>query len=92
MAFSCGPYGSVLADGSEYNGSYADKVTVEQLMDFHRGRLQVNNSLLPFPEHLMHLASLDLHCRCKCTCTCSAGRDLADDGSYGYSAALPGSV
>ena len=41
MAFSAGPYGAALADGSEYDGSYAARVTEEQLMDFHRQRLLV---------------------------------------------------
>ncbi|CAL8471158.1 g10700 [Coccomyxa elongata] len=40
VAFSAGPYGAALADGSEYDGSYAERVTEEQLMDFHRQRLQ----------------------------------------------------
>ncbi len=42
MAFSAGPYGAALADGSEYDGSYAKNVTEEQVMDFHRQRLQVS--------------------------------------------------
>ena len=41
VAFSSGPYACALADGSEYTGSYADKVTSEQLMEFHRQKLQV---------------------------------------------------
>ncbi|BDA46550.1 Homocysteine S-methyltransferase 1 [Coccomyxa sp. Obi] len=40
VAFSAGPYGAALADGSEYDGSYAERVTEEQLVDFHRQRLQ----------------------------------------------------
>ncbi len=39
IAASIGPYGAFLADGSEYRGDYG--LTVEQLMDFHRPRLQV---------------------------------------------------
>lgn len=39
VAASIGPYGAYLADGSEYRGDYG--LTVEQLMDFHRPRLQV---------------------------------------------------
>lgn len=39
VAASVGPYGAYLADGSEYRGDYG--LTVEQLMDFHRPRLQV---------------------------------------------------
>lgn len=36
---SVGPYGAILHDGSEYNGSYADKVTKEELKKFHRVRI-----------------------------------------------------
>jgi S-methylmethionine-dependent homocysteine/selenocysteine methylase len=41
VAFSSGPYGAALADGSEYDGSYADSVTEEQLIAFHRERCMV---------------------------------------------------
>ena len=41
VAFSSGPYAAALADGSEYTGSYAERVTFEQLVDFHRRKLQV---------------------------------------------------
>lgn len=37
VAASLGPYGAVLADGSEYTGDYA--LTVEALADFHRPRI-----------------------------------------------------
>ena len=47
VAYSAGPYGAALADGSEYDGSYADRVTEEQLMDFHAKRLRVSI----FPLH-----------------------------------------
>jgi homocysteine S-methyltransferase len=39
IAASVGPYGAMLADGSEYRGNYGR--TVEQLRDFHRDRLAV---------------------------------------------------
>src|SRR5690242_19556646 len=39
VAASIGPYGAMLADGSEYRGRYGR--TVEQLRDFHRPRLRV---------------------------------------------------
>jgi homocysteine S-methyltransferase len=39
VAASVGPYGAMLADGSEYRGDYGR--TVEQLRAFHRPRLQV---------------------------------------------------
>ena len=39
VAASVGPYGAMLADGSEYRGDY--RLTVEQLRAFHRPRLEV---------------------------------------------------
>jgi homocysteine S-methyltransferase len=39
VAASIGPYGAMLADGSEYRGRYG--MTVERLRDFHRPRLEV---------------------------------------------------
>jgi len=39
IAASIGPYGAMLADGSEYRGDYGLSDT--ELMDFHRRRLQV---------------------------------------------------
>ena len=39
VAASVGPFGAMLADGSEYKGHYG--LSEEQLMDFHRPRLQV---------------------------------------------------
>lgn len=39
VAASVGPYGAMLADGSEYRGHYG--LTVEALMTFHRPRLKV---------------------------------------------------
>jgi homocysteine S-methyltransferase len=39
VAASVGPYGAMLADGSEYRGRYGR--TVEALRDFHRDRLHV---------------------------------------------------
>jgi homocysteine S-methyltransferase len=40
IAGSIGPYGASLHDGSEYSGSYADSVTKEFLMEWHRPRVQ----------------------------------------------------
>jgi homocysteine S-methyltransferase len=45
VAASVGPYGAVLADGSEYTGRYG--LTVEQLRRFHRPRLDVLASAEP---------------------------------------------
>jgi homocysteine S-methyltransferase len=39
VAASIGPYGAMLADGSEYSGDYS--LTVAELREFHRPRLEV---------------------------------------------------
>ncbi|GAA1818843.1 homocysteine S-methyltransferase [Luedemannella flava] len=39
IAASVGPYGAMLADGSEYRGAYG--LSVDELVDFHRPRLEV---------------------------------------------------
>lgn len=39
IAGSIGPYGAYLHDGSEYNGSYADKVSTEKMKEWHAPRL-----------------------------------------------------
>lgn len=36
---SVGPYGAMLHDGSEYNGSYTDKVSKEEIQNWHRTRI-----------------------------------------------------
>src|SRR3954447_2342755 len=41
VAGSVGPYGAYLADGSEYTGEYVSTVSVAELREFHRPRLQV---------------------------------------------------
>lgn len=41
VAASAGPYGAMLADGSEYHGRYGDGVGVAELTRFHRPRLEV---------------------------------------------------
>ena len=41
VAASVGPYGAVLADGSEYTGAYASRLGVAELAAFHRPRLEV---------------------------------------------------
>ncbi|XP_017069704.2 LOW QUALITY PROTEIN: homocysteine S-methyltransferase 2 [Drosophila eugracilis] len=38
---SIGPYGAYLHDGSEYSGSYADKISKEQLKEWHRTRIEI---------------------------------------------------
>ncbi|EFJ47356.1 hypothetical protein VOLCADRAFT_92147 [Volvox carteri f. nagariensis] len=40
IAFSSGSYGAYLADGSEFRGDYADSMTLQQLANFHRDRLE----------------------------------------------------
>jgi homocysteine S-methyltransferase len=41
VAGSVGPYGAMLADGSEYTGAYVAEVGVPQLRAFHRRRMAV---------------------------------------------------
>ncbi len=45
VAASVGPYGAVLADGSEYRGRYG--LTVRELVDFHRPRVEALASASP---------------------------------------------
>ncbi|XP_026818358.1 uncharacterized protein LOC113557190 [Rhopalosiphum maidis] len=37
---SVGPYGASLCDGSEYTGSYIDKIDLKELYDWHKPRIQ----------------------------------------------------
>ncbi|MGY2003037.1 homocysteine S-methyltransferase [Blastococcus sp. SYSU DS1024] len=39
VAGSIGPYGAMLADGSEYTGGYASEIGVARLREFHRPRM-----------------------------------------------------
>ena len=41
VAGSVGPYGAMLADGSEYTGGYLDDVGVRELRAFHRPRMEL---------------------------------------------------
>ena len=41
VAGSVGPYGALLADGSEYTGAYVGEVGVQELRAFHRPRMAV---------------------------------------------------
>lgn len=41
IAGSVGPYGAMLADGSEYTGAYADRLGLAGLRAFHRPRMEL---------------------------------------------------
>jgi len=41
VAGSVGPYGALLANGSEYTGDYGPDVDLQRLRDFHRPRLEI---------------------------------------------------
>jgi S-methylmethionine-dependent homocysteine/selenocysteine methylase len=41
VAGSVGPFGAMLADGSEYTGAYLDRMTVADLREFHRPRMEI---------------------------------------------------
>ncbi|KAL3846543.1 hypothetical protein ACJMK2_017522 [Sinanodonta woodiana] len=40
VAGSVGPYGASLLDGSEYTGNYIEKITSQELVDWHRPRMK----------------------------------------------------
>ncbi|MEW5302578.1 MAG: hypothetical protein WDW36_005347 [Sanguina aurantia] len=40
IAYSCGSYGACLSDGSEFHGNYAESVSIQELKDFHRMRIE----------------------------------------------------
>ncbi|KAJ7377010.1 hypothetical protein OS493_031283 [Desmophyllum pertusum] len=40
VAGSVGPYGACQHDGSEYTGKYVDNITIQELMDWHRPRVE----------------------------------------------------
>jgi homocysteine S-methyltransferase len=41
VAGSVGPYGALLADGSEYTGDYVEAISIAELRTFHRPRMAV---------------------------------------------------
>src|SRR4051812_32128033 len=41
VAGSVGPYGAMLADGSEYTGAYVDELDIAALREFHRPRMEL---------------------------------------------------
>ena len=41
IAGSVGPYGAMLADGSEYTGAYVDELDIAALREFHRPRMEL---------------------------------------------------
>jgi homocysteine S-methyltransferase len=41
IAGSVGPYGAMLADGSEYTGAYVDELGIAALREFHRPRMEL---------------------------------------------------
>jgi homocysteine S-methyltransferase len=57
VAASVGPYGAVLADGSEYRGRYG--LSVRELIDFHRPRIEVLASASPDVLALETIPDLD---------------------------------
>jgi homocysteine S-methyltransferase len=57
VAASVGPYGAVLADGSEYRGRYG--LSVRELIDFHRPRVELLASASPDVLALETIPDLD---------------------------------
>ncbi|KAI9499057.1 homocysteine S-methyltransferase 2-like protein [Zychaea mexicana] len=41
VALSMGPYGAVLANGAEYTGDYGNEISMDDLVAFHRERLDI---------------------------------------------------
>ncbi len=67
VGFSCGAYGAVLCDGSEFTGTYADTMAVQELMDWHLERLQpiIGNQDVSI-SHLLHCTTAVLHFIIQC--------------------------
>jgi homocysteine S-methyltransferase len=63
VAASIGPYGAALADGSEYRGGYG--LSVDELVEFHRGRFDVLRDAGADLLAIETLPSLD-ECRAMC--------------------------
>lgn len=55
VAGSVGPYGACQHDGSEYTGAHLSDMTEEQLMEWHRPRLQ---QLIAAGVHLIAVETL----------------------------------
>jgi len=55
VAGSVGPYGACLHDGSEYTGKYVENLTIQELMDWHRPRVE---ALLQAGVHLLALETI----------------------------------
>ena len=67
VAFSSGPYAACLADGSEYTGSYVDHTSFEQMMDFHRKKLQAGSYPANCALHVVFIAKAPLYNLCRNT-------------------------
>ncbi len=101
VAASVGPYGAYLANGAEYTGDYG--LTLDELMDFHRPRMEVLAtsgaellacetipSLLEV-EALVRLLAEFLHVHAWLSCSCVDGVHLAHGEAFGAAVELANS-
>ena len=98
VAASVGPYGASLADGSEYRGHYG--LTVEELMDFHRERMEVllNSGAdllafetIPCPKEAVALIKLLKEfpkAKAWLSFSCKSETELCDGSSFAEAVAL----
>ncbi|KAM0733324.1 Homocysteine S-methyltransferase YbgG [Formica fusca] len=99
VAGSCGPYGAYLHDSSEYTGSYGKSISRQELIDWHRPRIQAllnaGVDLLALEtipcveeaEALLELLREFPHARAWLSFSCRDGQLLAD-GSIFHEAAV----
>lgn len=94
IAGSCGPYGAYLHDSSEYTGSYGKSVSRQELINWHRPRVQAlldaGVDLLALEtipcieeaEALLELLREFPHARAWLSFSCRDGQLLADGGIF----------
>jgi homocysteine S-methyltransferase len=102
VAASVGPYGAVLADGSEYDGRYG--LSVQELIDFHEPRieelLEAGPDLLaietipsiPEAEALVRILDGLPHVAAWISFSCSDGVHISDGTPFADAAALASSA
>ncbi|XP_072745004.1 homocysteine S-methyltransferase [Anoplolepis gracilipes] len=94
VAGSCGPYGAYLHDSSEYTGSYGKSISRQELIDWHRPRVQAlldaGVDLLALEtipcveeaEALLELLREFPHARAWLSFSCQDGQLLADGSVF----------
>lgn len=94
IAGSCGPYGACLHDASEYSGLYGKTVSRQELIDWHRPRIQalldagvdvLALETIPCVEEaeaLLELLQEFPHARAWFSFSCRDGRLIADGSNF----------